>query len=282
MSTVNLADALSGRARLEGIQWMLRNGAPRRGLRRELSALLPTPDMLGPCQLTYARFWPGRKLAAYYDALVRVEGTRGYSARPVAVTWRSDGDTDRHHGAADLAESRAEAVRRGVAAPFRQLAADVPAWGMQVRVSPLDARFPQLARLSDPRYARDVVADAYAASGVAPAQVRARRYTVRSIRYRPGKRHVLRYDPTDTAEGGTVFAKLYPSEKGERVFRVATRVAAWLAEHGAGVTSVRPLAYMGADAVILYPRVLGAPLSERLRRRARGVAQCLGRAGEAL
>src|SRR2546422_1083596 len=82
MSTVNLADALSGRARLEGVQWMLRSGAPRRALRRELSALLPAPGMLGPCQLTYARFGPGRKLTAYYDALVRVEGTGGYSARP--------------------------------------------------------------------------------------------------------------------------------------------------------------------------------------------------------
>ena len=59
---MNLVDALSGRAKLEGIQWMLRSGAPRRALRRELSALLPTPDMLGPCQLRYARFGPGRKL----------------------------------------------------------------------------------------------------------------------------------------------------------------------------------------------------------------------------
>src|SRR5207244_5082411 len=172
----NLVDALSGHAKLEGIQWMLRSGAPRRALRRELGALLPTPDMLGPCQLRYARFGPGRKLTAYYDALVHVEGTEGYCARPVAVTWGLEGDADRHHGTADLAESRAEAVRRGVAAPFRQLAAEVPAWGMQVRVSPLDARFPQLARLSDPCYARDVVAGAYAAIGVAPAQVAARRY----------------------------------------------------------------------------------------------------------
>src|SRR5438034_921365 len=84
------------------------------------SARRPAPGMLGPCQLTYARFGPGRKLTAYYDALVRVEGTGRYSARPVAVTWGSDGEADRHHGTADLAESRAEAVRRGVAAPFRQ------------------------------------------------------------------------------------------------------------------------------------------------------------------
>ena len=204
---------------------MLRSGAPRKALRRELNALLPAPDMLGPCQLRYARFGPGRKLTAYYDALVHIEGTKGYCARPVAVTWGLDGDADRHHGTADLAEIQTEAVSHGVAAPFRQLVADVPAWDMHIEVSPLDARIPQLVRLSDPRYVRDVVAGAYAASEVAPDQAPASRYAVTSIRYRPGKRHVLRYEALDAAERGTIFAKLYHSEKGARVFRVATQVA---------------------------------------------------------
>src|SRR5207245_5779205 len=34
--------------------------------------------------------------------------------------------------------------------------------------------------------------------------------------------------------------------------------------------------------VVLYPRVLGAPLSDHLRRRSQGVARCLERAGVAL
>src|SRR3989441_6502202 len=148
MSTLNFADALSGRAKLEGIQWMLRSGAPRRALRRELSALLPAPDMLGPCQLRYARFGPGRKLTAYYDALVHIEGTKGYCARPVAVTWGSNGDADRPHGAADLAEIQAEAVRHGVAAPLPQLVAHIPDWGMPSPVSPPGARIPPTVRLS--------------------------------------------------------------------------------------------------------------------------------------
>jgi len=270
-------------AALEDIRWMLcSGGASRRALRRELCALLPAPDMLGPCRLRYARFGPGRKLTAYYDARVRIEGTEGYCARPVAVTWGSDGDADRHHGTADLAEIQTEAVSHGVAAPFRQLVADVPAWGMHVQISPLDTRFPQLARASDPRYARSLAADAYTASEVTPHQVPASQYVVTSIRYRPGKRHVLRYDSLDTAAGGTLFAKLYTSEKGVRVFRVATQVAEWLAEHGEGVTSVRPLAYVAEDGIILYPRVSGAPLSEHLRRPRRGVGRCLARAGAAL
>src|SRR5437879_13822539 len=146
---------------------MLRSGAPRRALRRELSAVLPAPDMLGPCQLRYARFGPGRKLTAYYDALVHIEGTKGYCARPVAVTWGSDGDADRHHGTADLAEIQTEAVSHGVAAPFRQLVADVPAWDMHIEVSPLDARIPQLVNLSDPLSVLVELACAHAARDLA-------------------------------------------------------------------------------------------------------------------
>src|SRR3989442_6905140 len=140
---------------------MLRSGAPRRGLRRELSALLAAPGMLGPCKLRYARFGPGRKLTAYYDALVHIEGTKGYCARPVAVTWGSDGDADRHHGTADLAEIQTEAVSHGVAAPFRQLMADGPDRGMHYEVSAPDTRIPQLPRLSEPPHVHTVIPGAY-------------------------------------------------------------------------------------------------------------------------
>jgi aminoglycoside phosphotransferase (APT) family kinase protein len=48
------------------------------------------------------------------------------------------------------------------------------------------------------------------------------------------------------------------------------------------VSSVRPLAYLAEDAVVLYPRVFGAPLSYCLRRPNGNLAQCLERAGSAL
>src|SRR5438309_10693808 len=168
---------------------MLRSGAPRRALRRKLSSLLAAPAMLGPCQLRYARLGPGCTLTAYYDALVSIEGTKGYGARPVAVTLRPDGDDNRHHGSADLVEIQAEAVRHGVAAPFRQLTADSPEWSMHLQVAPLDARFPQLVRCSDPRYVRDLLAGAYAADDVAPDQPLAGGYTVTPVSYHPGQRH---------------------------------------------------------------------------------------------
>src|SRR3989441_240177 len=279
---MNIADVLSGDAKLEGVQWVLLSATPRRALRGQLRALLSAPARLGPCRLRHAIFRPGRKLRAYYDARVHMEGTEGYRVRPIAVTWTVDGEADGRQGREEVAEMQAEALRQGVAAPFQQLTAELPEWSMHVQVSPLDARFPQLVRLLDPRYVRDMLAGARAASGVVSDQAPASRYTVTSIRYCPGERHVLRYDSLDAAKRGTVFAKLYTGEEGARAFGVARHVADWLAEHGEGVTSVRPLAYVAEDGVVLYPELSGAPLSEHLRRPSQGVARFLERAGAAL
>jgi hypothetical protein len=274
---LNLADALSERATLEGVQWLLRGVGPRRAVREQLQALLPAPATLGPCRLRQVTFKPGHRLTAHWDALVRMAGTEGHRARAVAVTWRLGGDADRRPEGHDLARVQTEALRRGVAAPFRRLTTELPAWGMRIQVSPLDARFPQLVRLSDPRYAGDMLAGAGGLS-----QPRPRSYAVRPIRYHPGKRHVLRYDLLDAITPETVFAKLYTSEDGARAFGVARQAADWLAVHGGGVTAARPLAWVARDGVVLYPCVVGIPLSEGLYRPGPRVARCVERAGAAL
>jgi aminoglycoside phosphotransferase (APT) family kinase protein len=283
-SKMNIAEALSGHSKLEGIQWMLRSAPSRRALRDQLKVLLSGPNTLGPCRLRHAKIKrSGRKLRANYDAFVRVEGTEKYSARPIAVMWALDGEGDRRQGKDEMAEMQAEVLRRGVAAPFAQLMAELPEWRMHLQVSPLDARFTQLARLSDPRYVRDMLAAAHAASGLASDRPRPDGYAVTSMRYAPGERHVLRYDPLGADKGGTVFAKLYAGEQGAHASHVTRKVADWLAEHGEGVTAVRPLAYVAEDGVVLYPRVLGAPLSEHLRRRlSQDLGRFLERAGAAV
>jgi len=262
---VNVAEALSGRTRLDGIRWVLLSAAPRRALRDQLKAMLSAPAMLGPCRLRRAKFKPGRKLDAYYDALVYDESVKGYRLRPIAVTWGEAREAERRHETG-LAEIQADAARQGMAAPFSRLMTDLPEWGMRVRVSPLDVRFIQLVRLSDSRYVHDMLAAAYAAADRASDQPRPDRYVVTSIRYRPGQRHVLRYDAVDAARAETVFAKLYTGEDGARVFHRATRAEEWLAQHGEGVTSVRPLAYVAEDGVVLYPGLSGSPLAKHLRR----------------
>ena len=279
---MHIADALSGSAGLEGIRWMLTR-APLRALRHELAALLTDPGMLGSCYLRRVRFKPGHKLIAYYDATIRVAGNRRDSFRPVFVVWGSYKDGAQSTVTADRTEMEAEAVRRGVSAPFKKLAADNRELRMHLRISPLDVRFPQLVRACDPEYVRDMVAGAYGSSDRALDNIPIGRYSVTSVRYRPAQRHVLRYDPLDAPNREALFAKLYATgEDGERIFRLAIQIEEWLAECGEGVTSSRPLAHMVDDGVILYPQVKGTPLSERLRHPTQGSASSLNRAGAAL
>jgi len=279
---MNIADALLGRAKLKGSQRVLLSATAPKVLRDRLRALLSVGATLGPCHLKKVRFTPGREgreLNAYYDARVRRKTSEGYRVRPIVVSWRLETNPDRREERVDLAQMQAEAIRHGVAAPFLQLMADFPEQSMQIRVSPLDARFHQLVRVSDPRHVCAMLADVYA-SGNAD-QHRISEYTVTPVRYLPGKRHVLRYDPVDQAKGGTVFAKLYMGEAGACAFRVARYAADWMAEYGEDVNCVRPLAYVAEDAVVLYPRVVGTPLSDHTQRPS-GLAEWWRRAGAAL
>ena len=288
---MKIADVVSGRAKLEGIHWVLFSAKALRVLTDQLRALLPAGALLGTRHLREVRFKPGRKLSAYYDVLVSTKGGEAYCVRPIQVKWALHDGVDRYEEASELAQIQAEAVRRGVAAPFLRLMGDFPEWSMQVRASPLDTRFTQLVRLSDPRHVRAMLADAGASGNAGSDQHRISDYTVTTIKYRRGRRHVLRYDPVDPEKGRTVFAKLYVGEdgerayrheNGERAFRVARGVADWLAEHSRGVNCLRPLAYVAEDAVVLCPRLCGVPLSNYVRRPNHDVARRLQQAGAAL
>ena len=277
-----LAQALSGDAKLEGVRWMLLSATPRRVLRDQLKAMLRAPEQLGSCHLLRAKFKPGRKLTTYHEALVQDQGG-GYSPRHIAVVWRQDGDPGQGNAEQDAAEMQDEAVRRGVAAPFRKLSTHCAKWGMHLQVSPLDVEFPQLAKLSDPQYVRTLLASAYAKGNGARSQGScASAYAVTTIRYRPGQRHVLCYRPLDAANGRAVFAKIYADEQGAHASRVAGRAADWLEEHCGGATALRPLAHVAEDGVVLYPQILGASLHTRLKRPSAGMADCVKRVGAAL
>ena len=282
---MNIGDVVSGRAKLKGIRWALLSVTAHKVLADQLRALLPDGAAVGPCLLREARFKPGRKITAYYDALVNTENPEGHHVRPIAVTWRPSTRADRnaeHEETLGLAKIQAEAVRHGVAAPFLGLMADLPEWNMHIRVSPLDPRFTQLVRVSDPLYVRAMLEETYAAGNAAWHQRRISDYTVTSIKYRPGKKHVLRYDPRDPVTGAAVFAKLYICKEEARAFRVAQGTADWLAECGQGVNSLRPLGYVAQDAVVLYPQLCGVPLSDYTRRLNRVAARCLHQAGVAV
>ncbi len=276
---MKIAEVLSGRAGLEGVRWLLLGKRVRTVLRRELDALLDGADLLGPCHLRRAKFKPGRKFTAYYDVRVRPVRDCGNPVRPIAVTWTPEASAG-WLDSQPVLEMQTEARRRGQMSPFHHLVANVPPDRMSIQISPLDTRFPQLVRMSDPRHVRSILPRV-------PSRSTAASYAIMPIRYRPGQRHVLRYDapnpPARTDNGSTFFAKLYAeANRAARSFRVASRVADWLDEHGDGIASFRPLVYSAADAAVLYPEVVGAPLSRHFRGPRRETSRLAWLAGSAL
>jgi aminoglycoside phosphotransferase (APT) family kinase protein len=242
---MDLDSALAGGGGLRGIQRVLSGRVARTALRAGLCELLEPGRTLGSCRLRRAKFRSGRRLSASYAVGV------GAQRRLIAATWTPN-DTPQEPLAVESA-GEAEAIERGLASPFAHLALEVGPAQLRIQVAPFDPVFPQLARVSDParvpRMLASVGMDRVAAA------------TVRTIRYRPGRRHVLRYD----TDRGALFAKCYPGgERGARAGRLASEVADRLAASAAPLLAVRALAAPIGDAIMLYPRVVGEPLSRRL------------------
>jgi hypothetical protein len=243
---------------LAGVRWALLDPEPLGVLRGALASLLPDTGTLGDMRLTRAKYKPGRHLTTYYDVRLHDQATGAGSTRAIEVSWRPSQDSKDPRGTLPaMLAMQAEAQLRGLAAPFAQLIADAPDWGMRLQIAPLDVEFPQLVRVSDPAYVGRMLASAGAATEDA--------YRVSAIRYRPDQRHVLRYDPASGPGDATLFAKIYNSQKGAHIFGMVARVADWLAGHGAGMTAVRPQTYIADEGVVLYPNVSGTPLSSLLR-----------------
>jgi len=254
---VNAEDVLSARAGIAEVRWALLGASPRRALRGAIQGLLEEGAVLRACRVRRAKFKPGRKLTVHYDAWVRSGGAD--LKRSVVAVWdRGEGGIHLDPRASAL---EAEAVAEGLAAPFRRLFARLPGWDVSVLVSPLDPRFPQLIRLSDPRHVAAMLAGPL-------SQAADVGYRISTIRYRPGERHVLRYEPSAPPAASTraVFAKLSrPDADVARAFRVATYVADRLDASGGGTRGLRPLAAVAEDGVILFPEIFGRPLWELLR-----------------
>lgn len=276
-----IARALQGDAGLAGVQWLLAGAEPQAALRDTLVTLLPGPEQLGGCRLYRAKYKPGRHLTAYYE--VTLDGLTGEApqTRHVEAVWLPPGAGDPRGAPGEVAAMEEDARQRGLLTPLQGLAAEAPALGLWLRISPLDPAFPQLARLCDPAHATATLAPLQMPAGHAAADA----YAVSVVRYRPGQRHVLRYDPAGAggATGeGSLFAKIYNSDKGRRTFSVVRTMADWLAAGGDVISTPRPLAYLPEERTVLYPWVPGTPLSALLKAPGEAWLSQLTRAGEAL
>jgi aminoglycoside phosphotransferase (APT) family kinase protein len=282
---MNHDDLLAGRLGLEGLRWALKGQAPRRRLRRSLDQLLVSPAQLGDLTLTRAKYKPGRRLTAYYDVKLAVPDDSASPIRPVAVDWRSPGGEPSQSSRQDQVELlQAEAERFNLAYPFLRLETDLPDRSIHIQISPLDPVFPQLVRLSNPAYLGHRV-ETLEDVRKAPRISREAHGKVTPIRYRPGERHVLRFDRLETSEDSqsTYFVKLYSnSTEGPRRMRIAKRVADWLEECGSRLSGARAAGYLADDQAVLFPLISGAPLSDYLRQPTTQVMQQLSLAGQGL
>lgn len=285
-------EVLTGQSGLEGIWWALQGRSVRRKLRATVASLLDSPLQLGALRLRRSKYKPGSRLTAYYDISLPATNQHRSTNRSIEVDWRPDGAHRTSSGSPDpLAEQQDEilkdAVRYGIASPFHRLAADMPDWGIRIQVYPLDALFPQLVRLSNPHYVKDSLEKAGLVNPVGDGGKLSSDVSITPIRYRPGERHVLRFDwrgaPGSLTPAATFFAKLYNvAGDAARRMRIADQVALWLEGSGSAVKGARPAALLANDETLVYPMVPGIPLSRALRRPGRSAALGLSLAGSTM
>ena len=276
---MNWEEILSGNAGLAGLQWAINSPSSRRVLRSEAQKMLRPGYHAGPFHLTRAKFKPARKLLAYFNFAARHGNDPESYPLHLAVAWQNELDGD--HRLEDWGELQEEANHSGLMPVQCDLWRDLPGRGMSLRLWPFDPEFPQLVRLSDPSY----VAEMLESLGI--PHDRSQLPVITPIRYRPGERHVLRYEitPPETisGKGQRLYAKLYSNaENATRAFGVANRAVDWLADNRLGLLGNKPQALSQADSVILYPHASGIPLSHQFHRSRRWLAAQLEIIGRTL
>lgn len=276
---MNHEDILSGNAGLQEIQAILSGQSSRRRLRDEVQTMLRPGYRLGPFHLTRAKYKPARKLLAYFTFPVLDGARRASQPVHLAVAWQKNlegkGQTD-HWG-----QLQDEANQAGLMPVQCELWRAFPEQGMELKTWPFDPEFPQLVRLGNPSYA----AGLFASLGIVNDPKRM--LAITPIRYRPGERHVLRYEiaSPEPASGHNqrIYAKLYSStQDAAKAFGIAKRVVDWLDANQAGLQGNRPRAMSEEDAVIFYPHAPGIPLSHQLHRSSRWLADQLQTIGKGL
>lgn len=275
---MNREDILSGKAGLGGIQWALNGQSSRHQLRQVAQSMLRPGYRVGTLHLTRAKFKPERKLLAYFTfPALDVAGEPCQSVQ-LAAAWQRDQDSSNHvEGWAQLQQ---EADQAGLMPVQSELWRDIRDQGLKIQVWPFDPEFLHLVRLGTPSY----VAGKLASLGIVPELKQLP--VITPIRYRPGERHVLRYDISSLempAGGGSLYAKLYSNaQDATRAFGIANRVSDWLDANKHGLQGNRPAAISQADSVIFYPHAPGTPLSHQLKRSRRWLSAQLQMIGNGL
>jgi hypothetical protein len=275
---MNQEDMLSGKAGLTGIQRALNGQSSRRLLRSEVQRMLRPGYRAGPFHLTRAKFKPGRKLSAYFTfPALNTADKSGHSVH-LAVAWQNLGANNHVDDRDQLQE---EANQSGLMPVQRELWRDLLDHGIKLQVWPFDPEFPHLVRLGSPSY----VAGMFKSLGITHDLNHLP--VITPIRYRPGERHVLRYEIHSSemipGRGQLLYAKLYSNAlDAAKAFGIANRVVDWLQANNQGLHGNRPEAISQEDSVIFYPHAPGIPLSHQLHRSPRWLEVQLNTIGRGL
>src|SRR5690349_1179927 len=262
-------DVLSGKAGREGIYRVIHGQSSRRRLRAEVRSMLRQGYHAGPFQLTRVKYKPARKLSAYFTFPILDSSGQSKGLVHLAVAWQSGLDGANH--AEDWGRLQEEADRSGLMPVQRELWREDAEEGIRLQLWPFDPKFPQLIRLGTPSH----VAGMFASLGITPGLTQMP--VVTPIRYRPGERHVLRYEisspETVPGQEQRLYAKLYSnSQDVARAFGVAQRVVDWLPAQEEGLQGTRPEAKSQDDGVISTPRASCVPPSPQRNRARRWLA----------
>ena len=226
-------------------------GQARRIVRDRVTAMLAPGVVLDGFSVRRVKVRPGASIEMWIDASLR--SSTGRSGRPAALRWST---------------SSVEVLSNGSDNWFGELGSGS---SPSVRVSPFDPEFPNLACLLD--LDRREVSSALGLGADAVV-------SVRSVRYRPGQRHVLRFGVSEVERRrrGVWFAKLARPGQAREVFEAASRFARSV-DGDPSVAVVAPVAMV--DDSLVYPSVRGTALSSLSPTDARG-AHWFVHAGRAL
>jgi aminoglycoside phosphotransferase len=239
----DVADVLTGHLGADGVREVAQNPF-RYGFRELLDSCLPGRRET-TCALLRTKFKPQRKLTAYYELTVD-----GAESRHACVTWSQERPASLPGPASGIPEESS-------ASPFERLTASSDDGLVSLLVSPADPAMPQLRRLNDPAYLGGVL-ERLTGRPVPPP----RPYDVRTLRYRPGQRHVLMVRSGPGRPG--VFIKSDRDDSGNIAVPVAWALAPHVAARCPGAHLAEPLGYVEADRAALWSHAPGTPMSHQL------------------
>jgi hypothetical protein len=230
---ITLSDVLAGHLGADAVRTLALRPLAH-GVRALLDDCLPA-GWGGRVNLLRSKYKPDRKLTAYYQVPARSDGA---GPRQLAVSWHMEPPR--------------------TVEPTDPLTAVSHDGRTRVQVWPVDPSMPQLRRLDQHEHLVDALSR-LSDDAVDPGTP----MVTRTVRYRPGQRHVLHIRSGPVR--GDVYMKMDRDDSGSRAVPVARELGATVADRCCGVALAEPLGYAASERAAVWLHASGLPLWHRLR-----------------